>query len=73
MASNFGVEIDHPRNKPEDQQALHTLAKEYDLIVTGGTDFHGIHANHPHPLGTCRTGDRPIERILRLAQKRKGL
>lgn len=68
-----GVEIDHPRNKPEDQQALYTLAKEYDLIVTGGTDFHGIHANHPHPLGTCRTDDSQIERILRLAQKRKGL
>lgn len=66
-----GVEIDHPRNTPQDQQTLRALARQYDLIVTGGTDFHGMHSAHPLPLGTCTTDDANIERILRLAAQRR--
>ena len=34
-----GIEVYHPRNKPEDQQELLELCRQHDLIVTGGTDF----------------------------------
>lgn len=66
-----GVEIEHPRNTPEDQKALRALARQYDLIVTGGTDFHGMHSAHPLPLGTCTTDDANIARILSLAAQRR--
>ena len=36
-----GIEVYHPRNTPEDQQVLLKLCEENNLIVTGGTDFHG--------------------------------
>lgn len=66
-----GVEIHHPRNTPQDKAALLQLAAEHDLIVTGGTDFHGMHASKPLPLGTCTTEQAQIERLLTLAQLRK--
>ncbi len=67
-----GVEINHPRNTPQDRQALAELAQCCQLIVTGGTDFHGIHMKRPVPLGTWTTADEQIERITALAQKRHG-
>lgn len=66
-----GVEIEHPRNTPEDKEVLRILARQYGLIVTGGTDFHGMHSSHPLPLGTCTTDDENIARILALAESRR--
>ena len=39
-----GIEVHHPRNSPEDMAECAELCKKHDLIVTGGSDFHG--ANH---------------------------
>lgn len=66
-----GVEIDHPRNTPEDKEELTRLAKENDLIVTGGTDFHGMNANNPRPVGAFYTADDQIARIEAVARARK--
>ena len=66
-----GVEIDHPRNTAEDKAELEQLAAEYGLIVTGGTDYHGMNTNTPHPVGTCTTADEQIARIRALAEARK--
>lgn len=67
-----GVEIEHPRNTEADKAALRKLAQRHGLIVTGGTDFHGMHTSRPVPLGSCVTDDDAIARILALAKKRKG-
>lgn len=67
-----GIELDHPRNTPQDRQTLAQLAQCYQLIVTGGTDFHGIHMKRPVPLGTWVTQDSQLERMTALAQKRHG-
>lgn len=67
-----GIEIDHPRNSPEDKEECAALCERYGLIHTGGTDFHGANSAHPHPVGTCITADGQIERIEALARARKG-
>lgn len=67
-----GIEVDHPRNSPEDKAECAKLCEEYGLIHTGGTDFHGSNHKHPHPVGTCTTPDDQIERILELARQRHG-
>jgi predicted metal-dependent phosphoesterase TrpH len=36
-----GLEAYYPRHTPEETAALETLAKQYGLVITGGTDFHG--------------------------------
>jgi uncharacterized protein (TIGR03905 family) len=66
-----GVEIFHPRNTPQDQKMLLSLAKQCDLIVTGGTDYHGLNANTPHPVGTCVTDEDNLERLAQIAETRK--
>ena len=54
------------------RQALHELARQYGLIVTGGTDFHGMHMSKPTPLGAVTTADGMLARIEALAQSRSG-
>ena len=66
-----GVEINHPRNTPEDKAELARLAKENGLIVTGGTDYHGINTVTPRPVGAFSTSDEMIARIGDIAKARK--
>lgn len=37
-----GVEVYHPENSSEDKSRLLKIARDFDLIVTGGSDDHGI-------------------------------
>ena len=52
--------------------ATATGPEDYDLIVTGGSDFHGANHGKPHPVGACVTEDDQIARIEALARKRRG-
>jgi hypothetical protein len=36
-----GVEVDHPAHGPEVAERWRGLARTHDLLVTGGSDFHG--------------------------------
>lgn len=67
-----GIEIEHPRNSPEDKAECTALCEQYGLIRTGGSDFHGSNHKRPHPVGTCTTSAEQIERIVKLAQQRRG-
>ncbi len=66
-----GVEIEHPRNTDEDKAELYKLALDNNLIITGGTDFHGINTTKLRPLGTCLTEEAQVARIEALAKSRK--
>ena len=66
-----GIEVEHPRNSPEDKAECAALCKQYGLIHTGGTDFHGANHKKVYPVGTCTTPDDQIARIEELARKRK--
>ena len=37
-----GIEIYYPRHTPEQQSELLALAQRYDLVATGGSDFHTL-------------------------------
>lgn len=63
-----GVEVWHPSNSEEDTRKLETIAKEHDLIMTGGSDFHGMYNKRPVPIGACTT---PIEQIEKIIERRK--
>lgn len=36
-----GIEVFHSDHGPEEERRYGKLAKEYDLIETGGSDYHG--------------------------------
>lgn len=46
-----GVEVWHPMNTPEQQEYLKKVAKKHNLLVTGGSDFHGGYNATPICVG----------------------
>lgn len=38
-----GLEVYYPTHSPEDTAYYQKLAEKYDLVMTGGSDFHGLH------------------------------
>ena len=65
-----GVEVYHYSADEEQQAMLLAKANEYDLIVTGGSDFHGLYNMRPTHLGMYTTDKDNIDRILRLCSKK---
>lgn len=59
-----GVEVWHPKNRKGDAALFEKTARAYGLLMTGGTDFHGMYAEKPMPLGTCTTPDDQLRRLL---------
>ncbi len=56
-----GVEVWHPRNLEEDIPAYQGIAEQYGLIMTGGTDFHGMYSSAPRPVGSFTTPEDQLE------------
>ncbi|WP_194764719.1 PHP domain-containing protein [Microbacterium sp. UFMG61] len=60
-----GFEIDHRENTDAGKRALHALAAEHDLIVTGSSDYHG--AGKPNLPGENTTADEMVARLIERA------
>ncbi|MFC6696729.1 PHP domain-containing protein [Nocardioides daphniae] len=58
-----GVEVDHEDHSPEQRRALRDVAREVDLVVTGGSDHHGS-GKIGHDLGCHTTAVEEYERLL---------
>lgn len=56
-----GIEAYHYSATPTQQQKLVDIAKEHDLIVTGGSDFHGL---YNETIDTYRKHDPLTRKIL---------
>lgn len=67
-----GVEVWHPKNREGDESLFAGTAREYGLVMTGGTDFHGMYTTEPMPLGTCTTPDDQLQKLLRLGARSAG-
>ncbi len=46
-----GIEVYHPRHDKDDINKSLELAKKFNLVVTGGSDFHGFYAESPVDIG----------------------
>lgn len=64
-----GVEVYHHSANEEQQAKILAIANEYDLIVTGGSDFHGLYNSSPTPIGTYTTDKDNIDRIIKMCKK----
>ncbi len=49
------LEVDSRYNTPDTFTQLRALARQFKLIRTGGSDFHGFYCSRPEPIGTCVT------------------
>ena len=59
-----GIELNHPRNDERTKDHVRSLAKEHDLFMTGGTDFHGIYTKTPYPIGSFLCPEEGLERLI---------
>ncbi|MDD6083024.1 MAG: PHP domain-containing protein [Oscillospiraceae bacterium] len=65
-----GIEIGHYTTTPEAEKKLLEIAEKYNLIVTGGSDFHGLYNAQPTYLGSRTTTKENLDRIIKLSNKR---
>lgn len=55
------IEVIHIHNKEEDRKFFHSLATKYQLLESGGTDFHGIEVKPDVLLGSGKNGNVDIQ------------
>lgn len=63
------VEVWHETANEEETAYLYKKAQEYNLIMTGGTDFHGMYHSVPVPIGSYTTDYSELEKIKKLINK----
>ena len=65
-----GVEIGHYSADENYRKELGAIADRYELIRTGGSDFHGLSNSVPTHLGSDLTAQEEVDRIIKLATKK---
>lgn len=67
-----GIEVWRPTHTPEDVEKLTAFAKQHNLLMTGGSDFHGMYAKTVRPLG-CQAPEDTVQKMRAYkAQKKRG-
>lgn len=65
-----GIEAVYSMNSPGDERNMKKLAEEFDLLITGGSDFHGKNKPYIH-LGTGKGNLRIPDTILESIKKKR--
>lgn len=60
-----GIEVWHPLHSPVDVERAKQFATKYDLIMTGGTDFHGSYGENEVVLGSKDPGKKAVEGLMK--------
>ena len=58
-----GLEVHHRDNDAEQQKRLTRIAQRLDLLITGGSDWHGT--GKPNAMGEHTTDDATVQEIIR--------
>ncbi len=59
-----GLEVYYPEHTEEQQQEFMTIAKEYNLLITGGSDYHGLGSSGSrNKIGAAGVDKNIIDRI----------
>lgn len=60
-----GLEAWHPSHDEAAVEEIISIAEQYDLTVTGGSDFHGLYEGEANSLGSCCATWDWLERLYR--------
>lgn len=66
-----GIEVWHPSATEEQQEELKKLAVKNKLLMTGGTDFHGLYNEFPISVGDIEVPDDAVTKLLGYKSKVK--
>ena len=65
-----GVELYCPKNDEQEIARVLDIAKRYDLLLTGGTDFHGMYSNRSYRIGTFTAPWEWLQKLKDLAARK---
>ena len=68
-----GIEVFHPSADEEQQAALKKFSSKNKLLMTGGSDFHGLYNTYKVSLGDYSTPDDCLHALLSYKAKQKRL
>lgn len=68
-----GIEVNHPSANEEQRANLRKIASKSKLLVTGGSDFHGLYNEYKVSLGDYTTSDEELHALLTYKSKQKRL
>lgn len=66
-----GIEVWSPHASDEDVEKLIGICMEKDLLMTGGSDFHGIYGEYSVTLGSYSTPDEELDKLLGYKAKKR--
>ncbi len=66
-----GVEVWSPYNSEEQVELLTRLCKKHKLLMTGGSDFHGIYGEHTVTVGSYNTPQEHLDKLLSYKSRKK--
>ena len=66
-----GVEVWHPSADAQMVEQLQSFAKTNDLLMTGGSDFHGMYGVGNVTLGTCVTPEEHMDALLNYKSRKR--
>jgi predicted metal-dependent phosphoesterase TrpH len=59
-----GIEAFYPLHNPEQVEAFVRIARQHDLLVTGGSDFHSLEGEGEAPLGSVSLPEAAVAALL---------
>lgn len=60
-----GIEVWTPYADNEKTEHIINLADKYNLVKTGGSDFHGMYSKSVCPVGSCTTPKEQLENLIK--------
>ena len=66
-----GIEVWHPTVSELEIEMLTEICKKHKILMTGGSDFHGIYGSSTVTLGTCTTPDEHLDKLMGYKAKKK--
>lgn len=66
-----GIEVWHPSADEEAIEKLSAICKKNKILLTGGSDFHGIYGDRAVTLGACSTPQEHLDKLMGYKAKKK--
>lgn len=68
-----GIEVLHPRHGPEEEAKAGKIAERFNLVMTGGPDFHGRYGDREAALGSRDPGIACVRELKRRRDRLRSL
>lgn len=66
-----GLEVVHPSHDYEQQKMYRSIAEKHNLLVTGGSDYHGSGEGYLRHFGVVNVSMGQVEKLRRMTEQRK--